>query len=62
MEAWVLIVLWFPVSSQSGKAIHSTEFIGKAACENARNEVLIQERAARDGSTLLRAVCVPKRK
>lgn len=58
---WVLIVLWFPAGSQSGKALLSHEFIGQEACERARTEVLRQERPGSDNTTLLRAVCVPKK-
>jgi len=59
---YILIILWFPNTSQSGKAIHSAEFSTSAACEHARTEVLRQEKAGPRNFELLRAVCVPKSK
>jgi len=54
---YVLIILWFPSTNQSGKVIHSHEFNNRTACEAARAEVLKQEAGS---NTLLRAVCVNK--
>lgn len=53
---YVLIILWFPNTSQSGKAVATQEFFSQAKCEKAAVAVL---RSQGEGS-LLRTLCVEK--
>ena len=52
---WILIILWFPSTSQSGKDVHTQEFHTEQACLTAAKSI-----AAMQMSDLLRMLCVPK--
>ncbi len=50
---YVLIVLWLPAYTTSGKAMFTQEFNGAQACETARAQVVRMDNQ-------VRAVCTPK--